>query len=114
MKEPKSDRQSSKEIADAPAARRRDDDTEAGWWGRVTAALIGGSLLSFAVAVAVTIYVPGFDGLDQAFMGGLILVAIWPPIMLWVLFARTGWRAWKRVLIPMALFLALDVTGLML
>ena len=98
----------------APAPRAPKNDAETGWWGRVTAALIGGSLLSFAVAVSITIYVPGFDGLDQAFLGGLSLVAIWPLIMLWVLFARSGWLAWKRVLIPMALFLALDVTGLLL
>ena len=93
---------------------RRLESSGAGWWGRVTAALIGGSILSFAVGVSVTIYVPGFDGLDQAFMGGLALVAIWPPIMLWALFARSGWRAWKRVLILVALFLAIDLAGLLL
>ena len=95
-------------------SRLEDPRAETGLRWRVAAALIGGSLLAFAASVSVTIYVPGFDGLDEAFLGGLTLVAIWPLIMLWVLFARSGWHAWKRVLIPTAVFLALDVTGLLL
>ena len=86
---------------------------EGGWKGRISAALIGGSVLSFAIGVAMTIYLPGFDGLDEAFYGGLGLVLIWPVVMLWVLFARTGWRAWRRVLIPLLIFLTLNVLGLM-
>ncbi|MDA8018234.1 MAG: hypothetical protein MPN21_12380 [Thermoanaerobaculia bacterium] len=85
-----------------------------GWKGRISAAVIGGTVLAFAVGVFVTIYMPGFDGLDQAFMGGLVLVLAWPSIMLWVLFARSGGKAWVRVLIPFTLFLALDVGGLFL
>ena len=85
-----------------------------GWMGRVAAALIGGTLLAFAVGVFVTIYVPGFDGLDEAFMGGLILVLVWPPIMLWALSARSTGKAWARVMIPAFMFIALDAAGLML
>lgn len=85
-----------------------------GWRGRIAAALLGGSLLAFAMGVSVTIYVPGFDGLDQAFMGGLSLVVIWPSVMLWILFANSTGRAWKRVLTPLVLFVALDAAGLLL
>ena len=89
-------------------------ESPASWTGRIVAALIGGSLLAFAAGLSVTIYVPGFDGLDQAFMGGLSLVLIWPPIMLWVLFAGSTGRAWRRVLNPLVLFIALDAAGLLL
>ncbi|MEM8964536.1 MAG: hypothetical protein AAGD38_23820 [Acidobacteriota bacterium] len=82
--------------------------------GRVAAALIGGSFLSFAIGLFVTIYIPGFDGLDEAFLGGLSLVVIWPVVMLWVLFATTAWRAWKRALIPFLIILAFNVAGLLL
>ncbi|MEM7586963.1 MAG: hypothetical protein AAF560_26465 [Acidobacteriota bacterium] len=103
--------QTPSDFQDLPSGR---DQTETGWRGRITAALIGGSLLAFAAAVSITIYVPGFDGLDQAFLGGLALVLIWPMAMLWILFARTGWKAWRRALVPFTLFIALDIAGLLL
>ena len=91
-----------------------EESTTGGWRGRVAAAIVGGSLLSFALGLCVTIYVPGQDGLDEAFMGGLALVVVWPIAMLWILFAHSAWGAWKRALIPLALLIALDVAGLML
>ncbi|MEM7048799.1 MAG: hypothetical protein AAF604_04030 [Acidobacteriota bacterium] len=88
--------------------------TKVRWRGRITASLLGGTLLSFAIAVAITIYMPGFDGLDQAFQGGLALVLIWPMVMLWILFATSTGRAWLRALVPLVLFVALDIAGLLL
>ena len=84
------------------------------WKGRVAAALIGGTLLSWVLGLAVTIYVPGHDGLDEAFLGGLALVSAWPIAILWTLFATTTWRAWRRVLIPTLLLLVASVAGLLL
>ncbi|MEM7483267.1 MAG: hypothetical protein AAF481_19035 [Acidobacteriota bacterium] len=96
-----------------PAPRSAGEAGESGWLGRITAGVIGGTLLAFAASVAVTIYVPGHDGLDQAFLGGMVLTLIWPLSILWILFAQSGLRAWARALIPFALFLTLDVMGLL-
>jgi len=89
-------------------------DAERGWTGRISASLIGSLLLSFALGVACSIYLPGSSGLDQAFAGGLILALAWPVFMLWILFARSGWRAWGRVLIGFLGLVALDIAGLLL
>ncbi len=96
------------------ASVRSDSRAEVGWRGRIIAALLGGAALSVLAGIAGTIYIPGFDGLDQAFTGGLILALVWPTAMLWILFARNGWRAWMRVLVPLAALLALDIAGLAL
>ncbi|MEM9291111.1 MAG: hypothetical protein AAGD01_05480 [Acidobacteriota bacterium] len=82
--------------------------------GQAAAALIGGTLLSFAMGVAITIFVPGQSGLDQALLGGFLLVFIWPLVMLWVLFAPTTGKSWLRALIPTVLFIALNAAGMLL
>ncbi|MEM6453692.1 MAG: hypothetical protein AAF772_01220 [Acidobacteriota bacterium] len=78
---------------------------------RAAAALIGGSLLSFVFGFCVTIYVPGADGLDEAFLGGLSLVVIWPAVMLWILFAHSTRQAWLRALVPFVVLLTLGLIG---
>ncbi|MEM1205865.1 MAG: hypothetical protein AAGN66_21725 [Acidobacteriota bacterium] len=92
----------------------QDTTKEGGWKGRISASLIGGSLLAFSIGLFVTIYVPGYDGLDEAFLGGLALVLLWPVLMLWALFARTTAWAWGRVLVPTVLILTMSVVGLLL
>lgn len=82
--------------------------------GRIAAAALGGTVLSFAIGVFFSVFYPGFDGLDQAFVGGLMLVFVWPLITLWVLFAGGTRAAWTRVLVPSVLLIILNMLGLML
>ncbi|MEM9556057.1 MAG: hypothetical protein AAGC60_17505 [Acidobacteriota bacterium] len=82
--------------------------------GQTLAAALGGTLTAFAIGLAITIFVPGHDGLDEAFLGGLTLAGIWPVATLWILFAPTARRAWLRGLLPAVLLLAASAAGLLL
>ncbi len=94
-------------------AAREQRSEERGWFGRISAALLGSFLIALASGVAVSIFAPGASGLDRAFSGGLVLTLVWPASMLWVLFARSGLRAWGRVLLALVPLIALDAFGLM-
>ncbi|MEM7246506.1 MAG: hypothetical protein AAF533_14235 [Acidobacteriota bacterium] len=88
-------------------------DEERRWRRRLPAALVGGTLLAFTLGAAASIHAPGHDGLDQAMQGGLLLVLVWPVAMLWALLAPSRGAAWKRVLLPAAVFLVVDVVSLL-
>ncbi|MEM9408840.1 MAG: hypothetical protein AAGA81_22610 [Acidobacteriota bacterium] len=88
-----------------------DTDIEVGWRGRISASLIGGFLVGVATGLVVTLWVPGYDGLDQALQGGLAATLAMPIGMIWILFARTGKRAWKRALISLVSLLLLAAAG---
>ncbi|MEM1182631.1 MAG: hypothetical protein AAGM22_30070 [Acidobacteriota bacterium] len=82
--------------------------------GQLVAALVGGTLIAVGVGLVTTIFVPGHDGLDEAFLGGLALAGAWPIAMLWVLFAPTTRSAWLRGLAPAIVLLAASAAGLFL
>ncbi|MEM8995404.1 MAG: hypothetical protein AAGF23_11495 [Acidobacteriota bacterium] len=81
---------------------------------QVGAGLVCGTLIAFGVGLVVTLFVPGHDGLDEAFLGGLVLAAAWPVATLWVLFAPDGRGAWLRGLLAALALLGAAGAGLML
>lgn len=82
------------------------DHRESGWPGRISAAIIGGTINALLVAMLHSIWLPGRSGLDNAFGAGALLPALWVAITLPVLFCRRGLNAWLWMLAMML------VTGL--
>ncbi len=82
------------------------------WLGRVVASIVCGTLGSLLLGLAITIFVPGYDGLDEAFMGGLFFLLAWPIAVLWILFSRSSRHAWARGLVPVVVLALLSVWGL--
>ncbi|MEO1084280.1 MAG: hypothetical protein AAFY88_08560, partial [Acidobacteriota bacterium] len=68
-------------------------------------------MIAFGLGLAVTLFVPGHDGLDEAFLGGLILAAAWPVATLWVLFAPDSRRAWLRGLVTATALIGASAAG---
>ncbi len=97
-----------------PSARATSPKAGGLTFGHVVATLLGGTLIAFGSGLAVTIFLPGYDGLDEAFFGGLTLAAVWPVANLWILFAPNARRAWLRGLLPAVVLIGVSAAGLLL
>lgn len=64
--------------------------------GKLTAALIGGSLAASAAAVALALACSG-TALERIAAGALVTPVVWVGAMLPALLARSGWIAWQRL-----------------
>ncbi|MEM8930204.1 MAG: hypothetical protein AAGE94_03470 [Acidobacteriota bacterium] len=83
-------------------------------FSRATATVVGSTLVAIGGGLATTIFVPGHDGLDEAFLGGLVVAAIWPVAILWILFAPTAPRAWRRGMLSALVLLGASAARLVL
>jgi len=79
------------------------ENQEVGWAGRISAAILGGTINALLIAVLHSIWLPGRSGLDNAFGAGAMLPALWVAVTLPVLFCRRGLRAWLWMLAMMLL-----------
>lgn len=79
------------------------ENREAGWSGRISAAMLGGTINALLVAMLHSIWLPGRTGLDSSFGAGALLPAIWVAVTLPVFFCRRGLSAWLWMITIMLL-----------
>lgn len=73
------------------------------WFGKLSAALIGGAFASIATAVALIRHYPDPDGLNRLYAGVFMATLLWGTLWFACLLASGTAQAWRRVLLPLAL-----------
>lgn len=69
---------------------------------RAVAAIGGGYVLTALVTAVLALFLPA-SRVEAALTGTLASFAVYTVAVMWVFAARTAWRAWRGLLIPMLL-----------
>ena len=68
---------------------------------RLVAAVAGAYVLASLTAVAVALWLP-LDRVDAGVAGTLAALVVFPCAVMWCFAARTAWRAWLGLAVPVA------------
>jgi len=69
---------------------------EQGWFGRISAAVLGGAAAASVIAVAIIVWYPDPRGLNRLYAGIFLGVGAWIALLFGCLFASSGASAWRR------------------